>query len=179
MDKDVVARIVEVTREDAATLASMLCADSLLRRDLSIQDDVRPTANDFLQKVNTWGKETKGATYAISTTEGAVGIISLRPSSADQHKGKVGFWIGSAHRRKGYCTDALQQLIAVAARSDFDSISGTVSEGNTASCRVWEKLHASSDETETGKRRYKLPMNGPQTPGTYSSPRERGDEMLR
>ena len=148
-----------VTLEDATQLAEMLCADTQLRNDLSIADDVRPTATDFLVKVQRWETKRNGRTYAVAAGANPVGIISVHPSSEDSSRGKVGYWVGSQYRGVGYCTDALQQLLAVVADHRMTSLSGTVGKANLASGRVWEKLNAERDPIEEGKCRFTLLVN--------------------
>ncbi|MFC1451827.1 GNAT family N-acetyltransferase [Verrucomicrobiota bacterium] len=149
----------KVTHDDAAQLAAMLRADTQLRGDLSIPNDARPTVADVLTKVQSWETKTNGETYTIVADVGPIGIISVHPSSEDSTLGKVGYWVGSKYRDRGYCTDALRQLAAVAANHHMTSVSGAVTDTNIASCRVWQKLNAHSETIEEGKQRFTLPVD--------------------
>jgi len=117
-----------------------------------------PTAADFLTKVESWEKRKNGETYAIVVNTRPVGIISVHPSPDDSSCGKVGYWVGSEYRDKGYCTDTLQQLAVVAEQHHIHTVSGTTVDANASSCRVWQKLHAQCERTSEGKQNFTLPV---------------------
>jgi len=52
----------------------------------------------------------------------------------------VGYWIGAAHRNKGYVTEAVRALIDVARRQDVRTVVSETFVDNTASQRVLTKL---------------------------------------
>jgi RimJ/RimL family protein N-acetyltransferase len=148
--------IREPTPSDAEQLATMLCVDAVLRRDLGIPADDRPTAEDVLQKLADWCPTRRATTYAILADEAAVGTISISHRSPDGQSAQIGYWVGSGHRRLGYCTRAFAAVLAQAASEGIVSVSATIPAENTPSRRVWERHGGIGVAISADQLRYEL-----------------------
>jgi RimJ/RimL family protein N-acetyltransferase len=155
----------EPTQSDAEQLATMLCADAVLRRDLGIPADERPTAEDVLQKLADWCPSRRATTYAILADAAAVGTISISHRSPDGLSAQIGYWIGSGHRHLGYCTRAFATVLAQAASEGIVAVSATIAADNTPSRRVWERRGAKGVAVSAGELRYELAIERQQTGG--------------
>ncbi|MFC1525833.1 GNAT family N-acetyltransferase [Candidatus Latescibacterota bacterium] len=143
-------------QREAGQLAFMLCRDHALRRDLGIAADVRPTAEGFLEHLAVWCESRRATTYAILADDVAVGTISLSHRRLDGLSARIGYWVGSDHRRRGYATEAFAAVLARAASEGIRTVSATIDTGNIASRRLWERLGAAATEVSAQRVRYEL-----------------------
>ena len=103
--------IRELTQEDSRQLASLLCEDCILRRDLGMAREDRPTGEAFDRHIRDWCRSRNAFTYAIVLGNGTVaGTISLSHIDRENHSARIGYWIGSSYRNRGYGTKAFEQV---------------------------------------------------------------------
>ena len=80
--------------------------------------------------------------FAITLAESGdlIGAIGLHVKRADR-RAELGFWLGTAHWGKGYCTEAARAMVAFGFETlKLHRIHASHFAGNTASRRVLEKL---------------------------------------
>ena len=145
--------------DEAEQLAKMLCEDEVLRADLGMSKDHRPTADDFLKKLADWCPPRRATTYAILAGDRAVGTISISYRDPASQSAQIGYWVGSRYRRRGYASRAFAAILAQAASEGIASVSATVATGNTPSRRLWEHYGSTATATDAGKLRYRLDLN--------------------
>lgn len=131
--------IREPLSRDAEQLAAMLNEDNGLRADLGIVDSRDETPQHFLEYVRDWCHKNHAVTYIIVHGAIAVGTISLSHQTPDGKKAKIGYWIGTEYRRKGYCGLAFDAVIKQAINQNIQIVSATIAKTNIPSRRVWEK----------------------------------------
>lgn len=148
--------IREPNERDAEQLAAMLCDDNVLRADLGMPPDDRPTGADFLRKITEWCLPRRATTFAIVLGDAAIGTISLSHRSQDGLTARVGYWVGSQYRKHGYCKRAFATVLDRARSEGIRSVSATTASSNAASRRVWERHGALATEVSPGRVRYEL-----------------------
>lgn len=151
--------------EEANQLAEMLSKDEVLRADLGMDASNRPTADDVLQELADWCPPRRATTYAILTGDRAVGTISLSHRDLDSRSARIGYWVGSRYRCRGYATKAFAAVLAQAASEGIMSVSATVAVDNMPSLRLWARHGSNATTTDEGKIRYKLDLT-PTSPRT-------------
>jgi len=161
--------MTEITLEEpgsreAAQLAAMLCEDDVLRGDLGMGPDRKPTADSFLEHLAEWCASRRATTYAILADDVAVGTISISHRSPDGRSARVGYWMGSRHRRQGHCTRAFEAVLARAAAEGIRCVSATIAADNLPSRRLWERQGGVPSEVSEGRLRYELPVGSPAAP---------------
>lgn len=149
-------QIREPSEADCARLSELLCRDDVLRADLGTRLDQRPTAALFRAHLREWCARTHSTTYAIVVGETAVGTISLSHVSDDGRSARVGYWVGSAHRRRGHCRAAFAAVVDIAREKGIAEVRARIEEANVASRRVWEGAGASWSAGDGGKLEYVL-----------------------
>lgn len=107
-------------------------------RDLFPHPYTSESAESFLKFV---GQETPQMTFAIATTEEAIGCIGLRRGTDVQRKNaELGYWLGEKFWGRGIMTDAVAAFTRHAFETfDLERIYAEPFETNTASVRVLEK----------------------------------------
>lgn len=83
-----------------------------------------------------------GIIYAVMRHEDAelIGNVSLIDIHIADQRAEIGYWVASAYWSNGYCTEALQALLAFAnATLGITRITGRCLTSNLASIRVMEK----------------------------------------
>jgi hypothetical protein len=109
--------------EDDNHLSIMLCEEVILRRDLGTAEENRPTREVFVQKTREWCQSRNATTYAIVLRGGpAIGMISLPHVDLEERSARIGYWIGSDYRRRGYGTKALGLVIKNALSKGLESV---------------------------------------------------------
>lgn len=137
---------------DAGQLAEMLSDDTGLRADLSFADNKKVTADEFMGQIKDWCAKNNAVTFAIVAGNKTVGTISLSHRSPDGTSAKIGYWIGTEYRRKGYCSKAFRKVLQFAANEDIKTVSGTVAADNIPSRRLWEHYGCGSKLHSNGKK---------------------------
>lgn len=101
------------------------------------------SAESVLSFTRDWCLKRNATFYAIvinGTT--AIGSISLGRIDPETRSARIGYWLGSPHHGRGYGTEALAKLIAVARERGFRRLSATIRAENEPSKRMWAKLGA-------------------------------------
>ncbi|MCD4707624.1 MAG: GNAT family N-acetyltransferase [Candidatus Sabulitectum sp.] len=146
------------TPQDAIQLSSMLCTDNILREYLGFGDNDKPTADDFLEKLQSWCRSRNAVTYVVllnSTT--AVGTISLSHINKEEKTARTGYWIGSRYRSHGYCSRAFKLVISEAVERGITKLISTIAEDNVPSRRIWDKPGGCIVGRDKDRLTYELP----------------------
>lgn len=142
--------IRKATVEDAIDLSQLLNEDALLRHDLNASGtSARPL--EFFEQLTEWCRDEDAETCVIVAHDRAVGAITLSHIDPASGTAQIGYWVGSRHRRRGYCTRALQLMLEQARRQGITVIRATVDADNIAGRRVLERAGAATHPTSDGK----------------------------
>ena len=142
--------IRKATVVDAIELSQLLNEDAILRHDLNVSDtSAQPL--EFFEQLTEWCRDEDVETCVIVAHERAVGAISLSHMDPAGGTAQIGYWVGSRHRRHGYCTRAFQLMLERARQQGIATIRATVDEGNIAGRRVLEHAGAATHPTSDGK----------------------------
>jgi RimJ/RimL family protein N-acetyltransferase len=101
------------------------------------------TAESVLSFAKKWCLGRNARFHAIVLdNETAIGSISLSHIDILAQAARSGYWLGSAYQGRGYGTEALSKLVAIARECGLKRLSATISVENEPSKRIWEKLGA-------------------------------------
>jgi ribosomal-protein-alanine N-acetyltransferase len=155
-----------VGKQQATDLAELLCRDHCLRRDLGIKNDVQPGWRDVLAKLDDWCSRNNSVSVAMVCPPygKAVGLISLSHISEAEQSARIGYWIGSAFRGRGWTSEAFRLILETAKANGIRSVSATVDKKNAPSLNIWRRYSAREDETPEGKIRCTLKTGVTQLP---------------
>ena len=152
--------IREPTQEDSRQLASLLCEDCILRRDLGMAREDRPTGEAFGRHIRDWCRSRNAFTYAIILGEGtAIGTISLSHIDREDHSARIGYWIGSSYRNRGYGTKAFERAMAEALSQGMVRVRASIERDNLPSRRIWEAHGGYVIRHEGEKATYEIEFN--------------------
>lgn len=128
----------------AGDLAALLNFDEKLPRDIRHPSGaLLETAQSVLSFTKEWCLGRNAKFYAIVIDdETAIGSISLSHIDIAAQAARSGYWLGSLYQGRGYGTEALSNLVAIAREFGLKHISATISADNEPSRRMWEKLGA-------------------------------------
>ncbi|MBF0326528.1 MAG: GNAT family N-acetyltransferase [Alphaproteobacteria bacterium] len=127
----------------AANLAAILNFDDKLPDGIRHSAAPLETAESVLSFTKAWCLNRNARFYAIVMDGGAaIGSISLSHMDTTAGTARSGYWLGSAYHGRGYGTEALSQLIAIARDCGLKHLSATINSDNEPSRRMWEKLGA-------------------------------------
>jgi [ribosomal protein S5]-alanine N-acetyltransferase len=152
--------IRELTQEDSRQLASLLCEDRVLRRDLGMAREDRPTGEAFDRHIRDWCRSRNAFTYAIILGDGtAIGTISLSHINRENHSARIGYWIGSSYRNRGYGTKAFERVMAEALSQGMTRVRASIERDNLPSRRIWEGHSGYVAHREGEKVTYEIELN--------------------
>lgn len=146
--------------EEAEQIAALLNEDRTLRADLGIEGDAKLTPEEILQEIADWCAPRRATTFAIISEGRAVGTISLSHRNPETRSARIGYWVGSRHRRRGVATAAMAEVLARAAGEGIVSVSATVAVDNRPSRRLWERFGGVADPGNDATLRYRLDPRG-------------------
>ncbi|HSV28920.1 MAG TPA: GNAT family N-acetyltransferase [Candidatus Omnitrophota bacterium] len=130
----------------AGDIAELLNFDEGLPKELRHPPDAPlETAESVLSFTREWCLPRNAIFHAIVVGGRAIGSISLSHVDTVEGTARSGYWLGSAHQGRGYATQALGTLVAIARESGLARLSATIPADNERSRRVWEKLGAVVD----------------------------------
>lgn len=152
------------TPRDFAQMSELLCRDAVLRDDLGLAPAEMPTPQGCKSHLRDWCRTRQATIYVIVREGMVVGTISLSHVSQDGKSARIGYWVGSAHRRKGYCKEAFRQVLEIARAGGIDQVQARIDQTNTASRRIWEALGARPCPAGETKLDYVLGTASPAIP---------------
>ena len=142
--------IRKATVVDAIELSQLLNEDAILRHDLNVSDtSAQPL--EFFEQLTEWCRDEDVETCVIVAHERAVGAISLSHMDPAGGTAQIGYWVGSRHRRRGYCSRAFQLMLEQARRQGITTIRASVDEHNTPARHILEQAGANIHHTSDGK----------------------------
>ena len=153
--------IRELTHDDGTALAEMLNDDVVLRANLGIRTDDRANADGVIRDVGEWCRSRKGVSYAVLAGDVTVGMMSLSRINPESGTGRIGYWVGSDYRQRGYCARAFELVLQEARRRGLHTVSASVVNDNTASRRVWERAGGTGTPVSLARIRYELQIEEP------------------
>lgn len=138
----------ECESKQALHLAADLAA--LLNFDEELPEGIRrspgaplETAESVLFFAKKWCLGRNAKFFAIILdNETAIGSISLSHIDIAAQAARSGYWLGSTYQGRGYGTEALSKLVAIARKCGLRHISAKINTENEPSKRIWEKLGA-------------------------------------
>jgi len=81
----------------------------------------------------------------LKSTEETIGGVGLSKINQEKKSGTIGYWLGSAHHRRGYGSEFLGKILDVAFKELYlESIDASVMYGNPSSGKLLEKFGAKS-----------------------------------
>lgn len=143
---------------EAAAIAELLNRDIQLRADLRCRDDFSTSAEGVLGTLAEWCQAKRAVSYAILADGVAVGVISLSQIDPMTRAGRIGYWVGSAHRRRGHCQAAFELVLREARRRGLREVSASIRRRHLASQRLWESFGATPEPKPTGHLLYTLSL---------------------
>jgi ribosomal-protein-alanine N-acetyltransferase len=140
------------SKKDNEELADLMCKDIVLRSEFEIKDNDMPTGTDFSEKLKRWCDRNNSISMSIiNENDQAIGLISLRHIFRNDRNAKIGYWLGSSYRKKGYTSQAFGLVIDLAHKLQLSCVSSTVLKNNVASQKIWEKYGATKREKDESK----------------------------
>lgn len=129
--------------QDAPTVQSMLEDRRIAAMCASIPWPYPPgTAKEWISTHEVHHDQLTGVIFAVTRRQdnALLGTVSLLDIHAADRRAEVGYWIATEYWNQGYCTEALQELIAFAHNSlGITRITGRCLVHNLPSARVLEK----------------------------------------
>jgi len=143
--------IRKATVEDAVHLSQLLSEDAILRHDLNMGEQPDSAPIDYFEQLTEWCRDPDAETRVIVADGIAVGAISLSHIDTVASTAQVGYWIGSRHRRRGYCMRAYKLMVEQARRQGITMIRASIDADNIAARRILEHAGAGAYPTSDGK----------------------------
>ena len=135
----------------------MLSEDEILRGDLNLSPDFKPDSFRVLKDIKSWCKSRNAVTYAVILSDRTtVGTISLSHINNEEKTARIGYWIGSSYRSRGYCSIAFGLVANKAVEMGISKLISTIAEENINSKRVWDKHGGCVTGSRNGKSTYEL-----------------------
>jgi [ribosomal protein S5]-alanine N-acetyltransferase len=142
----VTARLVlrELRAGDAAAIAARAGDRRVARHLIAVPTPYPvPLAARWIAVRRTWWPQGRGVTLAIARRDDPttlLGSASLRRFARDR-RAELGYWLGVDAWGHGLATEAASALVDFGFRTwQLERVYAHVLDGNTASCRVLEKL---------------------------------------
>lgn len=128
----------------AADLAALLNFDEELPEEIRRPPEAPlETAESVLSFAKKWCLGRNARFHAIVLdNKTAIGSISLSHIDIAAQAARCGYWLGSAYHGRGYGTEALSKLVAIARKCGLRHISAEINTENEPSKRIWQKLGA-------------------------------------
>ena len=114
----------------------------------------------FESRLPSWDKKKNQwlcLVIVLKETEEVLGVTGFLPEWEPYQQAEVGYMLHPSHHRKGYGAESLRAVVQFALEQcQFHKLKATVTEGNTASCYLLEKLGFQKE----GLLRDNFKMNG-------------------
>jgi len=121
----------------------------------------RPTGEEFDLGIHDWCRSRNAYTYAVVIGDGTVaGTISLSHIDHESHSARIGYWIGSSYRGKGYGTKAFELVVAEALSRGIERVRASIEQENLPSRRIWEAHCGYVVHCQDEKVTYEIELNG-------------------
>jgi len=113
--------------------------DERLAKYMGLDNLVKVTEKEFLEKNEKWVTEKHTDMFAIVLGEKAIGMISLSHQDEVNRTAQIGYWMGSAYWNKGYGSKAFKLILDHAKEREFKYVSSTMRKGDIATKKLWDK----------------------------------------
>jgi len=150
--------------EDAEAIATFRVEDTVLHEAAGMRRHYG-SAQEVLDDYARWEKEHNSICMGI-VLDGmtTVGTISLSHIDATNRTAGIGYWIGSAYWRRGYCSAAFDLTLRLARRLNIRQVSSKIDTTNQASRRIWLRRGGEEHALSETRIRYTIELK---TEGTH------------
>lgn len=138
-----------IKRNESKQLADLLCQDPVLREELGFANADTITPESIYSDIQRWQREKSATCYGILRNNEITGMISLSHQNAEEKKARIGYWIGTAFRRKRLASEAFAEILSKAQKMGFTTVSSKIDKTNHASISIWRKYEPKTKEVST------------------------------
>jgi len=138
-----------IKNNESKQLADLLCQDSVLREELGFPNDDTITPESVHTDILTWQKKKSATCYGIFRNNEITGMISLSHQNVKEGTARIGYWIGTAYRRKRIASDAFAEVLSKARKMGFTTVCSKIDKTNHASISIWKKYKPKIKEVST------------------------------
>jgi len=131
--------IQKLSNNDYGELSALIASDTILQEDFGIIDSTVPDREKVMLDFNSWCESHSGIMHSLKLNNNFVGLITLSKIDSISRSARLGLWLGSQYRAKGYGSQAIKLISELALQMDLIRLSGSVEKSNAASSRLWEK----------------------------------------
>lgn len=138
-----------IKKNESKQLANLLRQDPALREELGFPNADTITPESVHADILTWQKKKSATCYGIFRNNEIAGMISLSHQNEEERTARIGYWIGTAYRRKRIASDAFAEVLSNAQKKGFATVSSKIDKTNHASISIWEKYEPKTKEIST------------------------------
>jgi len=139
-------KLREIQEEESKQLVNLLHQDQVLREELGFSDVNRITTNSIYTDIQTWQNEKSATCFGIFRNNDITGLISLSHQNKDERTARIGYWIGTAYRRKRIASEAFSEVLSKAHEMGITTLSAKIDKTNHASISIWDKYNVKTKE---------------------------------
>lgn len=149
-------KIRVIKRNESKQLADLLCKDPVLREELGFPNADTITPESIYSDIKTWQRKKSATCYGIFRNNEITGMISLSHQNAEEKKARIGYWIGTAYRRKRIASEAFAEILSKAQKMGFTTVSSKIDKTNYASISIWRKYKPKAKEISTEQVEFEI-----------------------
>jgi RimJ/RimL family protein N-acetyltransferase len=131
-----------IQNDDYEKIAKLISTDLILQKEFNFSKETIPSGKKVKLDFQNWCNSHSAKMFCIYKLDIFMGVVSLSRIDIDKHSARLGFWLGSKFRQKGYGSKAFKLILSMASNLEINQLNGCVQSSNIPSCRLWEKYGA-------------------------------------
>jgi len=145
-------------QEDYDKIAKLINSDLTLQKEFGFQPESIPTGSQLEKDFQAWCKSHSARMFVVYKSALFMGLFTVSRLDSVSKSARLGYWIGSQFRHKGYGALIFKMMLTQLASMGITELRASVNPANIPSRKLWEKNGALRVESETENLEYQLKL---------------------
>ncbi|MDA3839436.1 MAG: GNAT family N-acetyltransferase [Candidatus Delongbacteria bacterium] len=142
-------KLIPIVQNHYADISLLIGSDTQLQKELGFKKGSIPTKLQVEKDFISWCESHKAEMYSIFKDDIFIGLITISRIDVKNKSARLGYWLGSEFRQKGYSSIAYRKMLDKVPSMGINKLNGSVLVSNLPSRLLWENHGA----TEIGKEK--------------------------
>ncbi len=152
-------KLLPIIQEHYSKISMLITSDMQLQKDLGFTEKSIPSKAQVENDFRSWCESHAAEMFSIFKDDTFIGLITLSRIDIRNKSARLGYWLGSEFRNKGYGAIAYRKMLDKVSSMGIAKLNGSVLVSNLSSRRLWENHGATVTGKEKDNIEYEIIFN--------------------
>lgn len=149
-------KLIPIEQNHYEDISLLIGSDTQLQKDLGFKKGSIPTKSQVEEDFVSWCESHDAKMFSIFKDDIFIGLITLSRIDVKNKSARLGYWLGSEFRQKGYSSIAYRKMLDKIPSMGINKLYAGVHASNIQSRRLWENHGATVVSSKKDNLEYEL-----------------------